>query len=169
MGGLPKVSTGGDAHCCCDSCKSRSPSFVSSFADHELYIEDIADCLTSHLSDSYTLYLPDRFPRDTTCGRGGETVNGVIGTTLNLTINEGTYSADIVAKSKQKSDNVPYFRVKVDTQNYASMYIYGNKDILVYYPPTKLDSYVNKDSIYLDSYSKLLDNFFKRFYIRYGS
>lgn len=97
-------------------------TFEASVSAHEFLVEDISDCLTSYNDQSGTLYLPDRFPRDTACGRGGYVVTGVIGTTLNMDLEAGTYSADIIAKAKEKSEDVPYLPADYKLPEYTDGY-----------------------------------------------
>lgn len=68
---------------------------------HESLIEDVNDCNAQGLENSYSFYLPEKFPdNDSLCGTSqGEVMAGVVPTTLSVDFVDASYSADFIGKS----------------------------------------------------------------------
>ncbi len=70
---------------------------------HEMYIEKVNECGKQYLDNSYTFYLPTKFPSeagDNTCSLStGDIAVGVVPQSLSLDFIESTFNFNVVGKS----------------------------------------------------------------------
>lgn len=74
---------------------------TATIGTHEMLIEDVNDCSAQLLENSYSIYLPQKFPdKDAVCGTSqGEVFSGVVPKMLDIDFIESTYSIDSMGKS----------------------------------------------------------------------
>ena len=76
---------------------------------HVSLIEDVDDCNAQTLENSYSIYLPSKFPdKDSNCNTAqGEIYSGVVPKSLSIDFSEASYSIETIGKSLKESENNP--------------------------------------------------------------